>query len=281
MCHADDSNLEKPCRNCDNFVQMRRESCPVNIFMLNLFHYWFLRLENMSEKFTILAVDDDPHIREIVSFALDKVGFNVLTAANGKEALLQFSKSYPDLIVLDILMPELDGTEVCKEIRKTSSVPIIFLSSKDEEIDRIIGLEIGGDDYVTKPFSPRELVARVRAVLRRIDKPLTTNTITAEKTSILEHGMLRLDMDRFEVCWNGEVIVLTSTEFDIIQTLIGYPGKVFSRNELMDAVYGTGVIVSDRTIDSHIRRLRRKFNKIKADLIDTVHGVGYRLRDLP
>jgi len=177
-------------------------------------------------------------------------------------------------------MPEMDGTEVCRQIRAHSATPIIFLSSRDEEVDRIIGLELGGDDYVTKPFSPRELVARVKAVLRR-GKNREPATGASEKKpdaqKLLTSGDLLLDLDRFEARWVGEPIALTITEFGILRTLLTYPGKVFTRDELMNSAYNYENIVTDRTIDSHIRRIRRKFSAMGADPIETVHGLGYRL----
>jgi two-component system OmpR family response regulator len=224
---------------------------------------------------TILVVDDDPHIREVVRFALEKEGFAVVEAGGGAEALERFEREGPDLVVLDILMPDLDGTEVCRRLRASSTVPIVFLSSKDEEIDRILGLELGGDDYVTKPFSPRELVARVRAVLRR--SAAASGEEPPEERGTLEHGRLRLDLDRFQATWDGREVVLTATEFRLLRTLLGYPGKVYSRGELMDGAYDEHTVVTDRTMDSHVRRVRRKFAEAGGDPIETVHGVGYRL----
>ncbi len=233
----------------------------------------------MSERKTVLVVDDDAHIREVVRFALRKADFDVLEAADGRAALEIAARENPDLLVLDILMPEMDGTEVCRELRKTARTPIVFLSSKDDEIDRIIGLELGGDDYVTKPFSPRELVARVRAVLRRTDMmPPGAPASTEEKDGQqLGHGKLRLDLDRFRAFWADEEVVLTVTEFGILRTLLGYPGKVFSRTELMDGAYRDYTVVAERTIDSHVRRVRHKFASVGGEPVETVHGVGYRL----
>ena len=249
----------------------------------------------------ILIVDDDPHIREVIRFALQKAGFVTDEAVNGRDALDRFESSRPDLLVLDILMPEMDGTEVCRRIRyrgpvkgssdrsPTDRVPIIFLTSKSDEIDRVLGLELGGDDYVTKPFSPRELVARVRAVLRRVTPPSSpsasigtpgsgrANVGSESSPAVLAHGALRLDPDRFEASWNGEIVPLTVTEFGLLQALMGRPGKVFTRDELMQLAYRDHVVVSDRTINSHIKRLRRKLSKAGAEPIETVHGLGYRL----
>jgi two-component system OmpR family response regulator len=225
---------------------------------------------------TILVVDDDPQIREVVSFALQKEGFATLTAASGIEAIHVFERAAPDALVLDILMPEMDGTEVCRALRSHSRVPIVFLSSKDDEIDRIVGLELGGDDYVTKPFSPRELVARVKAVLRRA-QPAERDTV-ARPSAVLRHGVLQLDLDRCVASWNGTEVVLTATELGLLRTLLQHPGKVYSRDELMTG-YSEGAFVADRTVDSHIRRLRRKFDALGATPIETVHGLGYKLGD--
>jgi two-component system OmpR family response regulator len=234
----------------------------------------------MNKPPLILIVDDDPHIREVVRFALENAGFSTAQAADGREAVEQFLSVRPDLVVLDILMPEMDGTEVCRQIRLQSVTPIIFLSSRDEEVDRIVGLELGGDDYVTKPFSPRELVARVKAVLRRAETNHVVTGQTKKESSpkeVLRHGCLELDLDRFEAHWDGKPVVLTITEFGMIRTLLRYPGKVFTRDELISAAYTYDNVVTDRTIDSHIRRVRRKFAEAGADPIETVHGLGYRL----
>ena len=224
----------------------------------------------------ILVVDDDPHIREVVQFALDKEGFDTLEAGDGAQALERFAANRPDLIVLDITMPELDGTEVCRRIRQTSRTPIIFLSSRDDEIDRVLGLELGGDDYITKPFSPRELVARVKAVLRRLEDAKAPRD---EGTAIMQHGRLSLNLDDFTGSWDETQMVLTLTEFGIIRTLMQRPVKVYSRDDLMSSAYELSRVVSDRTIDSHVRRVRKKFADIGADPVETVHGIGYKLGD--
>jgi len=234
----------------------------------------------MNEPRLILIVDDDPHIREVVRFALQTAGFRTAEARDGKHALTVFDEMQPDLVVLDILMPGIDGTEVCRTIRAHSAVPIIFLSSLDEEVDRIVGLELGGDDYVTKPFSPRELVARVKAVMRRtseLSDHLNKAGTNAKPTNQIRHGRLSLDLDRFQAFWNHQEVVLTVTEFNLVRTLLGYPGKVFTRDELMQRSYSFDTVVTDRTIDSHIRRVRKKFADAEADPIETVYGVGYKL----
>ncbi|MEM6795029.1 MAG: response regulator transcription factor [Acidobacteriota bacterium] len=227
----------------------------------------------------VLIVDDDPHIREIVRFALDKAGLASAEAADGQQALDLAARLEPDLVILDILMPEMDGSEVCRRLRSGAlgRTPIIFLSSKSDEIDRVLGLELGGDDYVTKPFSPRELVARVRAVLRRADQPPAAALSAADPDSVLTHGPLRLDVERFEASWRGRSVPLTVTEFGLLRALMGRPGKVFTRDELMQLAYRDHVVVSDRTINSHIKRLRRKLATVGGEPVETVHGLGYRL----
>lgn len=222
----------------------------------------------------ILVVDDDPGIRDVVCFALQKAGYVTAVAADGAQALARFASDRPALVVLDILMPELDGVEVCRRLRadpQGRATPIIFLSSKDDEIDRIVGLEVGGDDYVAKPFSPRELVARVRAILRRISAP------PDRAAPPLKHGRLSLDAEAYKAYWDGREIVLTLTEFGILRTLLRRPGRVCTRDALMNEAYELHRIVSDRTIDSHVRRVRAKLAALGADPIETVHGVGYQL----
>jgi two-component system OmpR family response regulator len=223
----------------------------------------------------ILIVDDDPAIRDVVRFALTRAGFEAVEAADGPAALDAFAAAAPDLVVLDVLLPGLDGIEVCRELRRRSSVPILFLSSKEDEVDRVVGLELGGDDYIGKPFSPRELVARVRALLRRAT-PARTPAPPAPQT-LRRHGKLTLDLDFVRASWDGQEVQLTATEFGILRTLIGRPGKVYSRDDLMDGAYGVDKVVSDRTIDSHVRRLRAKFAAIGAAPVETLHGFGYKL----
>jgi two-component system OmpR family response regulator len=233
----------------------------------------------MSRNERVLIVDDDSHLREIVRFALEKEGFATCQATNGKEALNVFNDQKPNLIVLDILMPEMDGTEVCKRIRKDSDIPIIFLSSKDEELDRILGLELGGDDYVTKPFSPRELVARVKTVLRRLQPREASDAPTAKPKKNYEHNNLRLNEENFKAYWSGSEIVLTVMEYGVLKALMGHVGKVYTRDELMQRAYDDNTVVSNKTIDSHIRRVRKKFKECGGDPIETVTGFGYKLSD--
>ncbi|MEF2070213.1 response regulator transcription factor [Consotaella aegiceratis] len=223
---------------------------------------------------TILVADDDPHIRDVLEFALAKSGHATVMAKNGEDALRLFAERGPDLIVLDVGMPELDGLEVCRRVRRTSDVPILFLSARDEEIDRILGLEIGGDDYLTKPFSPRELVTRVGVIMRRLQRPLPD----MPSDGILHHGDLEIDRDRHEARLAETVVALTSIEFAMLAALMERPGHVFDRDRLMARAYPGNVHVSDRTIDSHIRNIRAKFASEGCDsVIETLHGVGFRL----
>ena len=224
----------------------------------------------------ILVVDDDAHIREVVRFALERAGYRVTEAGDGRAALAEDATAAADLVVLDILMPEMDGIEVCRELRRRGEVPILFLSSRDEELDRILGLELGADDYVTKPFSPRELVARVKSILRRIQRVAPDAASAGE---VLRRGEIELDLDRHRCSYAGETIVLTVTEFGLLQSLCGMPGRVYTRDQLVERAYGAGHHITDRTVDSHIRRIRQKFGAHDFDPIETVRGLGYRLRE--
>jgi two-component system OmpR family response regulator len=223
----------------------------------------------------ILVVDDDAHIREILRFALEKSGMTVVEAAEGEAALRCFRQGGADLVVLDVLMPEMDGLAVCRELRRSEEVPILFLSSRDEEVDRILGLELGADDYVTKPFSPRELVARVRGILRRAARGMHDGD---SRRAPFAHGALELDRERHYCRWAGADIHLTVTEFGLLSSLCGMPGKVYTRDELVESAWGAGHHITDRTIDSHVRRIRQKFRPVGGDPVETVHGLGYRLR---
>jgi two-component system OmpR family response regulator len=222
---------------------------------------------------SILVVDDDPHIRDVVRFAFEKTGMNISIAHDGKEALQQFDRNVHDLIVLDVGMPEMDGLEVCRQIRKSADTPILFLSARDEEIDRILGLEIGGDDYVTKPFSPRELVARVSAILRR-----TRNAPASPESKTFERGGLKIDPDARTASFEDKPVSLTALEFSILRTLLARPGLVFTRELILSIAYAGNIHVADRTIDSHIRNIRAKMAAAGSDsVIETVHGVGFKL----
>jgi two-component system OmpR family response regulator len=229
----------------------------------------------------ILLVDDDAHIAEVVEFSLRAAGFETLTAQNGEKALELFEAHQPDLLILDIGLPGQDGLWVCRQIRQKAQTPIIFLSARDEEVDKVLGLTIGGDDYVTKPFSPRELTARAQAILRRqgtlTPNPPAQAPVKTEAAKLVQ-GSLTLDLESYETFWGDQKIDLTATEFKILKTLGQRPRKVFQRDELMTLVY-PGAVVSDRTIDSHILHIRKKFQKIGAeDPIQTQHGLGYSLR---
>ena len=222
----------------------------------------------------ILVVDDDLHIREVISFALEKAGMTVRQASDGREAVQSFREQAADLLVLDINMPEMDGLEVCRELRKTSNVPILFLSSRDDEIDRILGLEIGGDDYVTKPFSPRELVARINAILKRLQP---TQAAPVVQSDDVVRGKLNISPQQHLAVWDQQTVHLTATEFGILMLLARHPNRVFNRDHIMQQAYDNNVYVSDRTIDSHIRHIRQKFGDVGcANIIDTAHGVGYK-----
>jgi two-component system OmpR family response regulator len=228
----------------------------------------------MSFMPAVLVVDDDPHIRQLLAFALEKAGMSVREAADGEAALASVAAEAPDLVVLDINMPKLDGLEVCRRLRATADLPILFLSSRDDEIDRVLGIELGGDDYVVKPFSPREVVARVSAILRRA-RGAAAATPSA---NALRQGRLSLDPESWMARWGEVEAQLTVTEFMILRTLIAAPAKVFSRDAIIDHLHGPGFAITDRTIDSHVRNLRAKFAGLGGhDVIETRAGVGYRL----
>ncbi|SLN56430.1 response regulator transcription factor [Pseudooctadecabacter jejudonensis] len=221
---------------------------------------------------TILIVDDDADIRDVVRIALGQAGFQTEDAGDGAAGLAATQRIKPDLVVLDIGLPEMDGLEVCRRIRATSEVPILFLTAQGDEVDRIIGLEMGADDYLAKPFSPRELVARVKAILRR------GGTVAAAADSVLRHGVLEVDPARHLCRVSGEVVTLTAREMDLLVKLITRPDQVHPRPDLVDAIYGTNVHVSDRTMDSHLRNLRAKLGAAGcADAIETMHGIGIRM----
>jgi two-component system OmpR family response regulator len=223
---------------------------------------------------TILIADDDPHIRQLLAFAFAKAGLDTIEADDGEAVLDLVERQRVDLVVLDINMPRMDGLETCRRLRAAGDLPILFLSSRDDEIDRVLGIELGADDYVVKPFSPREVVARSMAILRRASaRPPET-----DEGRRIEHGRLALDVDGWRATWAGAEIALTVTEFSILRTLAVMPAKVFSRDAIIDRLHGPGFAVTDRTIDSHIRNLRGKFAGVGAtDVIETRAGVGYRI----
>ncbi|MGV8997453.1 MAG: response regulator transcription factor [Parvibaculaceae bacterium] len=230
---------------------------------------------------TIALVDDDRNILTSVSMALEAEGYHVLTYTDGAAALAGLSATPPDIAVFDIKMPRMDGIELLRRLRQKSDLPVIFLTSKDDEIDEMFGLKMGADDYITKPFSQRLLVERVKAVLRRVAPKIEGAPPETGEKAVLERGLLRLDPERHSCTWNEKEVVLTVTEFLILQALAQRPGYVKSRDSLMDAAYDDQVYVDDRTIDSHIKRLRKKFKEIDDDFdaIETLYGVGYRYRE--
>jgi two-component system, OmpR family, response regulator len=222
----------------------------------------------------ILIADDDPHIRELLAFALEKAGLEPLEAEDGEDTLAKVAANRPDLIILDINMPKMDGLEVCRRLRAEGDLPILFLSSRDDEIDRVLGIELGADDYVVKPFSPREVVARVMAILRRSSSRATSDL----PSEAMARGKLRLDLDGWQASWDGREIALTVTEFSMLKVLASGPGRVFTRDMIIDQIHGPGFAITDRTIDSHIRNLRSKFSAAGGhDLIETRPGVGYSI----
>jgi two-component system phosphate regulon response regulator PhoB len=222
----------------------------------------------------ILVVDDEPDLLELVRFNLSQAGFQVDTALSGREALEQLKAAPPDLLVLDLMLPDVSGNDICRQIRSDSALadlPIVMLTAKSEEVDRVVGFELGADDYVPKPFSPRELTLRVRAVLRRrASAPAPGHTI--------EHGCLRVDPERHRCFVEGQEIELTAKEFRLLSTLMARPGRVMTRERLLDEVWGSEITVTSRTIDTHLKRLREKLGAA-GDLIETVRGVGYRFAE--
>ncbi len=229
---------------------------------------------------TIALVDDDRNILTSVSIALQSEGFRTRVYSDGETALKALIENPPDLGVFDIKMPRMDGLELLRQLRETSTLPVIFLTSKDDEIDEAMGLALGADDYIAKPFSQRLLIARIRAILRRVDyaKASPDDGSAGPEAEIMVRGRLEMDPARHRVRWNGKDVALTVTEFMILEALAQRPDVVKSRNQLMDAAYQDDVYVDDRTIDSHIKRLRRKFRHVDAefDAIDTLYGAGYR-----
>jgi len=218
----------------------------------------------------ILVVDDEPKIVRLARDYLEKNGFRVVTATDGQSALAMARREKPDLIVLDLLLPGMDGREVCRILRTESDVPIIMLTALSEESDQIVGLEIGADDYIVKPFSPRALVARVRALLRRVQAGV-------KAPAVIRVGELEIDSERYTVTWQGQALRLTPSEFDLLAVLARHPGQTLTRQQLMDDLYGGAASSVDRSVDSHIKNLRRKLEYASGEhLIETVYGVGYR-----
>lgn len=219
----------------------------------------------------ILVVDDDAHIRDVIRFALEDAGMVAREAENGQRAMQGFSETCPDLVVLDVGMPEMDGFETCKAIRKQSDVPILFLTARDEEIDRVLGFELGGDDYVSKPFSPRELVLRIRAILTR-------RSARGNEAEVFRHADLEMTPEQYLCRLGGADVELTRIEFALLLTLLKGPERVLPRGQLIEHIYGPNTYLSDRTVDSHIRNIRQKAAACGCeDVIRTVHGIGVRL----
>ena len=222
----------------------------------------------------ILVVEDEETLSEAIAFLLSKEGFEVTVAANGPDAITEFEKSGADLILLDLMLPGLSGTEVCRQIRVKSSVPIIMLTAKDSEIDKVVGLEIGADDYVTKPYSSRELIARIRAVLRRGDL-----MDVADDGAIIEVGPVRMDTDRHVISVNGTQVAIPLKEFELLEFLMRNAGRVLTRIQIIDRVWGSDYVGDTKTLDVHIKRLRAKIEKDPAnpEYIQTVRGMGYKM----
>jgi DNA-binding response OmpR family regulator len=223
---------------------------------------------------TILVVDDEPKIVQLARDYLEHAGFAVVTAPDGRSALDEVRHRRPDLVVLDLGLPQLDGLDVTRSIRRDSNLPIVMLTARDDEVDKLVGLELGADDYLTKPFSPRELVARVKAVLRRTERP-------AEPGDVIRAGDLTLDVPRMRADLGGRPIDLTATEFQLLATLAGQPGRIFTRSQLLDAVHGVAFESYERAIDTHVKNIRRKLEPDPREprYVLTVYGVGYRFAD--
>jgi two-component system response regulator ChvI len=227
---------------------------------------------------TIALVDDDRNILTSVTITLEAEGFAVRTYSDGAEALRGLASQPVDLAVLDIKMPRMDGMELLEKLRKTSSLPVIFLTSKDDEVDELMGLRMGADDYIKKPFSQRLLIERIRSILRREE---SRNSTAQTGEAALLRGPLMMDPTRHLCTWDGKPIELTVTEFLLLKALAQRPGHVKSRDQLMDSAYGENIYVDDRTIDSHIKRLRKKFKAVIGEFnhIETLYGVGYRYKE--
>jgi DNA-binding response OmpR family regulator len=232
----------------------------------------------MADATTILLVDDEDSVQKLLTYPLERDGFRVVAARDGEEALERFAERTYDLVVLDLMLPKLDGLEVCKRLRASSSVPIIMLTARDDELDKVLGLELGADDYITKPFSIREFRSRVRALLRRATAPRPADSDGQE---VIEEGEVRIDIARRTVTVRGGDVQLTFVEFELLRTLASAPGRVFSRRQLLERLRGGADYREPRTIDVHVRHLREKIERDprEPELILTVRGVGYRFRD--
>lgn len=232
----------------------------------------------------VLIAEDDPKTAKLIASYLENEAIATIIAVDGSLALSLFAQHHPCLVILDVMLPKINGLDVCTEIRKTSGVPILFLTARGEEVDKVLGLGIGGDDYIAKPFSPRELVARIKAHLRRsklTEQP--SKTATSQTWPLLTHGSLTFDGNKRRFALDGQPLSLTPIEFTLLQTLIQNPGRVFLRNELLDKLYPEGELVVDRVIDVHIGKLRQKIgdNPVEPTFIHTVRGIGYRFADSP
>jgi DNA-binding response OmpR family regulator len=232
----------------------------------------------MADAATILLVDDEDSVQKLLTFPLEREGFTVIHARDGEEALARFAEEDVDLVVLDLMLPKLDGLEVCKRLRATSTVPIIMLTARDDELDKVLGLELGADDYITKPFSIREFRSRVRALLRRASAPRPGER---DDDEVIDAGELRIDVPRRTVAVRGSEVQLTFVEFELLRVLAASPGRVFSRRQLLERLRGGADYREPRTIDVHVRHLREKIerNPHEPELILTVRGVGYRFRE--
>jgi two-component system, OmpR family, response regulator ResD len=222
---------------------------------------------------TVLLADDDPNVREIIRLYFQKQQIKLLEAPDGRSALELAREQSPNVVILDVMMPEVDGFEVCREIRRFSDVPIIMLTAKDEEFERVLGLELGADDYVTKPFSPRELVARMKAIFRRLQPRETMDEQTAK---VLDFGSLVIDKERREIDVNGEKVAFRPKEFELLAHMAEMPGSVFTREQLLDQLWGYDFFGDIRTVDVHIKKIRERLCNLEADPIHTVWGVGYK-----
>jgi DNA-binding response OmpR family regulator len=231
----------------------------------------------MPDSSTILLVDDEDAVQKLLAYPLERDGFRVVQARDGEEALARFADEQVDLVVLDVMLPKLDGLEVCKRLRASSSVPIIMLTARDDELDKVLGLELGADDYITKPFSIREFRSRVRALLRRASAPPSA----PHEEEAIEVNGLRIDLGRRGVEVHGRAVQLTYVEFELLRTLASHPGRVYTRELLLEALWGGSDYREPRTIDVHVRHLREKLepDPREPEFILTVRGVGYRFRD--
>ena len=224
----------------------------------------------------ILVIEDEETFREVLEFMLTKEGFDVVLASDGAEGIRKFNETRPDLVLLDLMLPEVSGTDVCKEIRSKSATPIIMLTAKDSELDKVLGLELGADDYVTKPFSTRELLARIRAVLRR-----GVTEFEDDDQLLVSIGNVRMNLERHEVSVNGQSISLPLKEFELLEFLMRNAGRVLTRGQLMDRVWGSDYVGDGKTLDVHVKRLRSKIETDPANpqLLTTVRGLGYRFEN--